>query len=64
MARPENQLCKHCIDRGTVTLATECDHVIPFRGLSDPLRLDPKNFQPLCGDCHRKKTAGGVEICS
>src|SRR4029453_1358159 len=62
MAQPENQLCRHCWMKGIVTVAVDCDHVIPFRGQHDPRRLDPKNLQPLCRDCHAMKTnRGGVE---
>ena len=59
MGQPENQLCRHCLAKGIVTLAVDCDHVIPFRDRDDPRRLDPKNLQPLCRDCHAIKTNGG-----
>jgi 5-methylcytosine-specific restriction protein A len=55
---PDNKHCRRCAARGgRVVRATEVDHVIPFSGLDDPKRLDPTNLQPLCGDCHRQKTA-------
>jgi 5-methylcytosine-specific restriction protein A len=64
MREPAHQLCAHCHARGRIELATECDHVIPFRSMDDPRRLDPNNLQPLCATCHRQKTArqkaGGV----
>ena len=37
--------------------ATEVDHIRPFHGVSDPLRLDPKNLRPVCAPCHRAHTA-------
>lgn len=37
-------------------LATEVDHIIPFKGdLSKVFELD--NLQPLCHECHSRKTA-------
>ncbi|RPH52622.1 MAG: HNH endonuclease [Planctomycetota bacterium] len=59
MQQPENQLCRHCHDRGLVILATDVDHIIPFRSLDDPRRLDRKNLQPLCSRCHGLKTRRG-----
>ena len=56
--QPENQLCVMCTKEGRVTLMAEVDHVRPFRGLQDPLRLDPKNLQGLCIYHHRQKHAG------
>src|SRR5688572_4286356 len=56
--QPENVLCRMCQAAGRTTLTTEVDHVIPFNGLRDPLRLAVSNLQGLCADCHRKKTAG------
>jgi 5-methylcytosine-specific restriction endonuclease McrA len=45
-------LCVFCEQAGRVTLAAVVDHVIPFRGREDPLRLDPRNLQSLCKTCH------------
>ena len=59
MHKPENQLCRSCLDRNVITLATDRDHVIPFRSRDDPKRLDAKNLQPLCSSCHATKTRGG-----
>ena len=59
MSQPDHQLCRACRDRGVVTLATDCDHVIPFRSMTDPRRLDPTNLQPLCKPCHSRKTRAG-----
>lgn len=55
MRQPENQLCRLCQQQGRVELAKECDHVIPFVGLNDPNRLNPKNLQALCVQHHREK---------
>jgi 5-methylcytosine-specific restriction endonuclease McrA len=33
------------------------DHIVPFRGLNDPLRLDQTNWQLLHPACHSRKTA-------
>lgn len=52
----ENPLCKHCDERGETMLATEVDHIRPFRGKDDPLRLAPSNLQSLCHSCHVVKT--------
>jgi len=59
MRQPGNQLCRLCEQQRILVLATDCDHIVPFHGLHDPLRLDPNNLQPLCARCHRKKTAAG-----
>lgn len=50
-------LCRMCAEINRVTGATEVDHIVPFNGIDDPLRLDPANLRPLCTPCHRKRTA-------
>ena len=35
----------------------EVDHIVPFKGKDDPLRLDETNLQSLCRPCHATKTA-------
>lgn len=50
-------LCEHCAGRGVTTRAREVDHVQPFDGVGDPLRLDWTNLQSLCRSCHATKTA-------
>jgi len=46
-------LCRHCLARGVVRAATELDHIVPLsRGGSD----DDDNKQPLCAECHYRKT--------
>lgn len=54
---PDHVLCCMCQAQGVTRRAQEVDHVIPFNGKNDPLRLDPKNLQSLCVDHHRKKHA-------
>jgi len=51
-----NPLCQHCKAEGKTTAAEDVDHVKPFKGKSDPLRLDWSNLQSLCRKCHRRKT--------
>lgn len=46
----------HVVGRGT-TDRKEVDHVIPFVGLADPLRLDPENLRTRCRPHHAAKTA-------
>jgi 5-methylcytosine-specific restriction enzyme A len=66
MSDPSHQLCRVCHAAGVIKLATEVDHIEPFRSIMDPRRLDPKNLQALCAKCHRQKTgadrARGVSI--
>lgn len=50
-------LCRFCLSEGRTTAATEVDHIEPFNGLADPLRLAPSNCRPLCQPCHRRRTA-------
>lgn len=49
-------LCRFCAEVGRVEPATEVDHIQSFKGLTDPLRLDPRNCRPLCVPCHRRRT--------
>jgi 5-methylcytosine-specific restriction enzyme A len=53
----QEPLCRICDEAGRVTVATQVDHIRPFRGLSDPLRLDRANLRPLCDPCHRARSA-------
>ncbi len=50
-------LCEDCLTRDRVTPVDEVDHVTPFDGKDDPLRLDKSNLMSLCRSCHRKKHA-------
>lgn len=55
MARPEHQVCVLCKSEGHVTKATDADHIIPFHGKQDPLRLDWNNLQPVCQSHNSRK---------
>ena len=55
--RQAHPLCEHCESRGMIVASQETDHIIPFHGLSDPLRIDWDNLQALCKPCHSRKTA-------
>ena len=55
--RQAHPLCEHCEAKGYLKPATETDHIRPFTGLADPLRLDWDNLQALCNRCHSRKTA-------
>ena len=48
-------LCAHCAAEGRTVAATELDHIVPLaRGGT---LMDESNVQPLCADCHARKTA-------
>jgi 5-methylcytosine-specific restriction protein A len=49
--------CEPCRQRGRVTPATQVHHLQRFRGLDDPLRLDPRNCQSICAPCHLRESA-------
>lgn len=51
-------LCAECAKYNRYTAATVVDHIIPHRG-DKKLFWDRNNWQPLCRDCHTKKTASG-----
>ncbi len=49
--------CASCWASGIrTTHGLEFDHITPLS--AGGRRLDPANVQPLCGACHRRKTAG------
>ena len=52
----EHPLCEYCAGRDLTVPAEEVDHVKPFSGPEDPLRLDETNLQSLCHACHVAKT--------
>lgn len=52
-----NPLCVVCEAAGHTTAVQQTDHIVPFKGLSDPLRLAWDNLQSLCNMHHSKKTA-------
>lgn len=50
-----NALCRECGKHGRLTVATVVDHIVPHQG--DPkLFWDRSNHQPLCHQCHSRKT--------
>ncbi len=49
-----NPLCAHCLSKGRYTLATELDHII---ALTNGGKDTPSNYQGLCEECHKIKTA-------
>ena len=53
-----NPLCAECRRAGKLTPATVVDHIVPHRG-DQRLFWDKTNWQPLCKDCHDKKTGSG-----
>ena len=52
----KHPLCAECEKRGRTTLATVVDHIIPHKG-DKVLFWDRSNWQPLCKQCHDRKTA-------
>ena len=46
----EHPLCKFCLERGIVELATICDHVEPHHG--DRTAFFTSKLQSLCKPCH------------
>lgn len=55
----KHPLCVQCQKDGRLTPATVVDHIIPHRG-DRVLFWDERNWQPLCKDCHDKKTGNGL----
>ena len=47
--------CQRCGKYGNHSF--HVDHIKPFNGPDDPLRLDEENLQVLCPSCHSQKTA-------
>jgi 5-methylcytosine-specific restriction protein A len=54
----KHPLCRdiHRSHAGRVVLATDVDHIVPHRG-DKSLFWDSSNWQPLCHECHSRKTA-------
>jgi len=50
--------CRHCALVGVNTLAVEVDHIKPISQGGD--KWDRDNLQPLCQQCHARKTASEV----
>lgn len=47
--------CVECLKTGKHTAATVVDHIVPHKGNSK-LFWDKNNWQPLCKQCHDRKT--------
>lgn len=56
----EEPLCRICTMLGRVAPTDEVDHIKPFSGLDDPLRLDRDNLRGLCRDHHQQVTAASA----
>lgn len=50
----ERTWCETCLSLGTMTRASEVDHIRPLSKGGTHAR---ENLQVLCGTCHRQKTA-------
>lgn len=55
MKRADCPVCQVCNNAA----ATQVDHIIPFEGEDDPLRLEWTNLQSICQQCHSWKTNVG-----
>lgn len=55
--RDANPLCEDCLDAGYTMLGDDVDHIVPFRSLSDPLRLAWSNLRTRCRPHHARKHA-------
>jgi hypothetical protein len=53
-ARPHYEPCGQ---KGRRTPANQVHHLQRFRGLHDPLRLDPRNCQSIFEPCHLRESA-------
>lgn len=49
-----NPLCVACVEKGKVVEGTEADHIL---ALVNGGTNDDDNYQLLCSECHREKTA-------
>lgn len=50
-----NPLCVNCGGKGIINAAKVTDHITPKPICDDP--WDETNWQPLCGKCHKEKSA-------
>ena len=55
----QHPLCAFCQAEGKIVPATVVDHIIPHRG-DQRLFWDQANWEPLCKECHDKKTGSGL----
>ena len=54
----QHPLCAECLSENRITPATVVDHIVPHRG-DKKLFWNQENWQPLCKDCHDRKTGSG-----
>ena len=54
----QHPMCAECTRQGRATQGIDVDHIAPFIGINDSLRLDRRNLQTLCRLCHNRKTHG------
>ena len=54
MIRSQHPVCQMC----NAAPSEDVDHIIPFRGIKDPLRTDRNNLRAVCRACHSRKTKG------
>ncbi len=54
LKRSQCPVCEVCHDAA----ADDVDHIQPFNGINDPLRLMWSNLQSICRKCHNQKTHG------
>jgi 5-methylcytosine-specific restriction enzyme A len=47
-----------CASCGVITPSLEIDHIVKHEG-NPELFWNPNNLQPLCADCHHRKTGRG-----
>lgn len=52
LVRAQNPVCQICHNAPS----EHTDHIIPFKGVLDPLRTDHDNLQAVCAACHLQKT--------
>lgn len=47
---------EYCCGKSLPSRFMHLDHLVPFDGIDDPLRLDESNLAWRCISCHSKKT--------
>lgn len=53
----EEPFCPACAAKGIRRASTDVDHIRPFKGRDDPLRLARGNLRALCHPHHMARTA-------
>jgi len=52
----DQPLCEKCLVDGITIEATTVDHIVPFKGKGDPMRLRYSNLMSLCKTHHARKS--------